>query len=92
MPGWDVTTVDYAIALAMGKAPLSDKLNLRRISAGLDNSKSPFTVNKYLRERAMNGLKTGRAGSPMRNGKVTPSDWFCKCGGRAGPSCASGKR
>jgi len=32
MPGWDVTTVDYAIALAMGKAPLSDKLNLRALA------------------------------------------------------------
>ena len=51
VPGWDVTTVDYAIALAMGKAPLADKLTLRRISKGMDNYKSPFTVNKYLLER-----------------------------------------
>ncbi len=51
VPGWDVRTVDYAIALAMGKAPLSPALNLRRISSGLDNFKSPFTVNKYLAER-----------------------------------------
>lgn len=51
VPGWDVTTVDYAIALAMGKAPLSDKLDLRRLSKDLDNFKSPFTVNKYLMER-----------------------------------------
>jgi amidase len=51
VPGWDVTTVDYAVALAMGKAPLSDKLNLRRISSGMDNFKSPYTVNKYLMER-----------------------------------------
>jgi Asp-tRNA(Asn)/Glu-tRNA(Gln) amidotransferase A subunit family amidase len=51
VPGWDVTTVDYAIALALGQAPLSDELNLRRISSGMDNFKSPFTVNKYLRER-----------------------------------------
>ena len=51
VPGWDVRTVDYAIALALGKAPLSPKLNLRRISSGLDNFKSPYTVNKYLRER-----------------------------------------
>jgi Asp-tRNA(Asn)/Glu-tRNA(Gln) amidotransferase A subunit family amidase len=49
--GWDVTTVDYAVALAMGKAPLSPRLNLRRISSGMDNFKSPFTVNKYLAER-----------------------------------------
>ena len=51
VPGWDVTTVDYAIALAMRKAPLSDKLDLRRLSKDLDNFKSPFTVNKYLMER-----------------------------------------
>jgi Asp-tRNA(Asn)/Glu-tRNA(Gln) amidotransferase A subunit family amidase len=51
VPGWDVTTVDYAVALARGKAPLSPKLNLRRISSGLDNPKSPFTVNKYLADR-----------------------------------------
>ena len=31
VPGWDVTSVDYAVALAMSKAPLSDKLTLRRI-------------------------------------------------------------
>jgi Asp-tRNA(Asn)/Glu-tRNA(Gln) amidotransferase A subunit family amidase len=57
VPGWDVTTVDYAIALALGKAPLSDKLNLRRISSGLDNFKSPFTVNKYLAERGDERIK-----------------------------------
>jgi Asp-tRNA(Asn)/Glu-tRNA(Gln) amidotransferase A subunit family amidase len=51
VPGWDVTTVDYAVALALGKAPLSAQLNLRRISSGLDNTKSPFTVAKYLAER-----------------------------------------
>ena len=51
VPGWDVTSVDYAIALARGEAPLSPKLNLRRISSRLDNFKSPFTVNKYLKDR-----------------------------------------
>src|SRR5579883_515639 len=57
VPGWDVTSVDYAIALAMGKAPLSPKLNLRRISSQLDSFKSPFTVNKYLRERGDERVK-----------------------------------
>ncbi len=57
VPGWDVRTVDYAIALALGEAPLSDKVNLRRISRGLDNFKSPFTVNKYLRERGDERIK-----------------------------------
>ncbi|MDP3518514.1 MAG: amidase family protein [Pseudohongiella sp.] len=49
--GWDVTSTDYAIALAMGTAPLSEKLTLRRLTSGMDNYKSPFTVNKYLMER-----------------------------------------
>jgi Asp-tRNA(Asn)/Glu-tRNA(Gln) amidotransferase A subunit family amidase len=51
VPGWDVRTTDYAIALALGQAPLSPEINLRTISSGLDNFKSPFTVNKYLRMR-----------------------------------------
>jgi amidase len=51
VPGWDVTTVDYAIALAVGEAPLSPKINLRSISGRLGNSRSPFLMNKYLRER-----------------------------------------
>jgi Asp-tRNA(Asn)/Glu-tRNA(Gln) amidotransferase A subunit family amidase len=51
VPGWDVRTTDYAIALALGEAPLSPDINLRSISSGLDNFKSPFTVNKYLRTR-----------------------------------------
>jgi amidase len=51
VPDWDVRTTDYAIALALGLAPLSPEINLRTISSGLDNFKSPFTVNKYLRTR-----------------------------------------
>ena len=51
VPGWDVTTTDYAVALAMHKAPLSPKLTLRRIARGLANPSSPFEVNKYLAER-----------------------------------------
>ncbi len=51
VPGWNVTSVDYMVALAMGKAPLSEKLTLRRISQRLGNPSSPFTINKYLAER-----------------------------------------
>jgi Asp-tRNA(Asn)/Glu-tRNA(Gln) amidotransferase A subunit family amidase len=52
VPGWDVRTVDYAVALAMGEAPLSDNINVRRISGGgLDNGKSLFTMDKYLAQR-----------------------------------------
>jgi len=32
VPGWDVTTSDYDVALEMHKAPLSDKINLRTIA------------------------------------------------------------
>jgi len=57
VPGWDVTTVDYAVALATGKAPLSDKINVRRISTRLGNPSSPFLVNKYLAARGDTRVK-----------------------------------
>ncbi len=34
VPGWDVRTVDYDVALSLHKAPLSDKINLRSITTG----------------------------------------------------------
>ena len=57
VPGWDVTTVDYAVALAMHKAPLSPKLTLRRIAQRLGNPRSPYTINKYLAERGDSRVK-----------------------------------
>jgi Asp-tRNA(Asn)/Glu-tRNA(Gln) amidotransferase A subunit family amidase len=57
VPGWDVTSVDYALALATGKAPLSPKLTLRRIARGLGNPSSPFDINKYLAERGDSRVK-----------------------------------
>jgi Asp-tRNA(Asn)/Glu-tRNA(Gln) amidotransferase A subunit family amidase len=51
VPGWDVRTVDYTVALALGTAPLSDELNLRRVTSGLTTPSSPFVINKYLGER-----------------------------------------
>ena len=57
VPEWDVTSVDYAVALAMGKAPLSEKLTLRRISGRLGNPRSPFVLNKYLAERGDSRVK-----------------------------------
>ena len=49
--GWDVRTKDYLLALALGKAPLSAALNLRRISSRLANPRSAFYIDKYLAER-----------------------------------------
>ncbi|MEJ1963068.1 MAG: amidase family protein [Gammaproteobacteria bacterium] len=51
VPGWDVTSIDYALALSAGKAPLSDKLNLRRIARNLGNPDGLFQQNKYLMQR-----------------------------------------
>lgn len=48
VPGWDVRTIKYQLALALGRAPLSDKLNLRRISSGLANPRGAFQMDKYL--------------------------------------------
>jgi Asp-tRNA(Asn)/Glu-tRNA(Gln) amidotransferase A subunit family amidase len=57
VPGWDVRTVDYAVALSLHEAPLSEKLNLRSIVVGLSNPSSPFYINKYLRERGDERVK-----------------------------------
>jgi Asp-tRNA(Asn)/Glu-tRNA(Gln) amidotransferase A subunit family amidase len=51
VPGFDVRTTAYAVALALGEAPLSPNLNLRRISSRLGNPDSSFQMDKYLRER-----------------------------------------
>ena len=53
VPGFDVTTLDYAVKLSTGEAPLSDNLNLRRIvgfDVGSAGSKV-LAINKYLVQR-----------------------------------------
>jgi amidase len=57
VPGWDVRTVEYPVALALGKAPLSDKLTLRRITQGLADPKGLMVVNQYLQERGDTRVK-----------------------------------
>ena len=53
VPDWDVTSKDYLVALSLHQAPLSDALNLRRLtSGGLDNAqRTPFLMDRYLKER-----------------------------------------
>lgn len=53
MPDYDVTTKDYLVKLSLRQAPLSDNLNLRRLtSIGLDNAlRTPFLMDKYLLAR-----------------------------------------
>ncbi len=57
VPGWDVRTVDYAVALSLHQAPLSDHINLRRISARLANPRSAYIINRYLEERGDDRVK-----------------------------------
>ena len=54
VPGWDVTSKDYLVALSLHEAPLSAALNLRRLtSGGLDNAqRTPFLMDRYLKARA----------------------------------------
>jgi len=52
VPGYDVRTKDYMVKLALGMAPLSPKLNMRRILSGLDDTnRTAFSTAKYLMER-----------------------------------------
>jgi amidase len=52
VPGFDVTTKDYLVKLALGEAPLSVNLNLRNVRTGLDNTgRGAFNTAIYLAER-----------------------------------------
>lgn len=52
VPGFDVRSVDYMAKLALGKAPLSPKLNMRRIIDKLDNTdRNVYMIARYLMER-----------------------------------------
>jgi Asp-tRNA(Asn)/Glu-tRNA(Gln) amidotransferase A subunit family amidase len=51
VPGWDVTSVKYLTALALGKAPLSPKINLRRIAKKASQYEGPLGWNRYLAMR-----------------------------------------
>ncbi|MBI4444300.1 MAG: amidase [Acidobacteria bacterium] len=58
VPGHDVKTKDYLVKLALGQAPLSEKLNLRRLTSGLSNPRdAQFTFSKYLLERGDERVK-----------------------------------
>ena len=52
VPGYDVRSRDYLVKLSLGQAPLSPKLNMRRILGELDNTdRTSFMMAKYLLER-----------------------------------------
>ena len=49
--GWDVTSPEYLVALSRHKAPLSPKLNLRRVFKSASQSEGPLGWNRYLADR-----------------------------------------
>jgi Asp-tRNA(Asn)/Glu-tRNA(Gln) amidotransferase A subunit family amidase len=51
VPGWDVTSVDYDVALSLHQAPLSDKISIRTITGGLSNPSTLLLTNQYLAAR-----------------------------------------
>ncbi len=59
VPGYDVTTRDYLVKAAEGKAPLSEDLNLRSINASPATASFSFHLSQYL----------------MRRGDSTVTDW-----------------
>jgi Asp-tRNA(Asn)/Glu-tRNA(Gln) amidotransferase A subunit family amidase len=57
VPGWDVRTANYDVALSLHKAPLSDKINIRSISKGFVNPSSVLPANQYLAARGDSRVK-----------------------------------
>ena len=57
VPGWDVRTAAYDVALSLHKAPLSDKINLRSISKGYANPSNIILTNQYLAGRGDTRVK-----------------------------------
>lgn len=58
VPGWDVRTIDYDIALEQHKAPLSPKLNLRTIAdPSYANPSTLLDTNEYLAARGDSRVK-----------------------------------
>lgn len=57
VPGWDVTSVDYDVALSLHKAPLSNKVNIRTIAKFYANPSTLLLTNRYLAARGDTRVK-----------------------------------
>ncbi|MEJ1963207.1 MAG: amidase family protein [Gammaproteobacteria bacterium] len=51
VPGWDVTSPEYLVALSRHKAPLSPKLSLRRLYRSSTQVDGPLGWDRYLADR-----------------------------------------
>lgn len=58
VPGWDVKSVEYDVALSLRQAPLSQKLNLRTITrTGIADPSTLLSTNQYLKARGDERVK-----------------------------------
>jgi Asp-tRNA(Asn)/Glu-tRNA(Gln) amidotransferase A subunit family amidase len=57
VPGYDITQRDYMVALAEGKAPLSDELNIRRVTSSPATASFSFHLAQYLSRRGDDTIK-----------------------------------
>lgn len=48
VPGWDVTSTEYLVALSLRQAPLSEKLHMRRISKNAAQFEGALAWDRYL--------------------------------------------
>lgn len=62
VPGYDVTSRDYLVKLSLHQAPLSPKLNMRRIMTGLDDGgRNDFMIARYLAARGDERIRDAAA-------------------------------
>src|SRR6185369_13570663 len=61
VPGWDVTSPQYLVALSRHKAPLSPKLNLRRIFKSATQVEGSLGWDQYLADRGDARIKDWKA-------------------------------
>lgn len=59
VPGYDVKSIDYLLALSLGKAPLPENLNLRHIAGfNLGDPQGTLVVDRYLARRGDERVKS----------------------------------
>ena len=57
VPGWDVQSINYVVALSLRQAPLSEKINLRSLTDGLANPGNRLMIDRYLQGRGDERVK-----------------------------------
>ena len=68
VPGWDVRTADYDVALSLHKALLSDKIHIRSIAKGYTNPSSVIPANQSSPSASGGAMDTSAAARRTRLG------------------------